>query len=99
MKDVNEKEQTMNALPKLKRTNLKIHVTDDLTNEDRRNIATLRSEAKMKNAEETEAYVWRVTGSPTKFRLSRILKKNAHTTKKQKEQYREAQLCLHSCIA
>ena len=85
MNNVMEKEKTMKSLPKLKRSKMKLHVTDDLTRKDRAIIANLLSEAKAKNAEETEAYVWRVTGSPTKRQLSRSRKKDGHQTTKERK--------------
>ena len=73
-----EKEKVMKALPKLKNSEMKVHVTHDYTIMDRKKISSWNQRARKKNMEETGSHVWRVTGSPaTTLRLTKFEKKNA----------------------
>ena len=85
MKTLKEKIDVMKALPRLKHSNLKVSITDDYTQEERKKIGLYLSKAKTKNMSEPERQVWYVKDSPrTKLRIVNKdrLNQNSHTTTK-----------------
>ena len=85
MKTLKEKIDVMKALPRLKHSNLKVSITDDYTQEERKKIGLYLSKAKTKNMSEPEGQVWCVKGSPrTKLRIVKKdrINQNSHTTTK-----------------
>ena len=66
MKDSKEKIDIMKALPRLKHSNLKISITNDYTQEERKKIGLYVSIAKTKNRSEPRGQVWHVKGFSTK---------------------------------
>ena len=83
MKTLKEKIDVNKALHRLKHSNLKISITDDHTQEERKKIGLYVSKAKTKNMSEPGGQVWCVKGSPrTKLRIVKKNNKISHTTTK-----------------
>ena len=80
MKDLREKIDIMKALPRLKHSNLKISITNDYTQEERKKIGLYVSIAKAKNMTEPGGQVWCVKGSPrTKLRMVKKDRNNKYS--------------------